>query len=66
MTGDAEGKNTKEECVQEFMETKEGKNSLVVLMHDSNEKTQTVEALPDIIMQLKNEGYTFKTFYEIF
>lgn len=66
LTGDAEGKNTKEECVQEFMATKEGKNSLVVLMHDSNEKTQTVEALPDIIMQLKNEGYTFKTFYEIF
>ena len=66
LTGDAEGKNTKEECIQEFMETKEGRNSLVVLMHDSNEKTQTVEALPDIIMQLKNEGYTFKTFYEIF
>lgn len=66
LTGDAEGNNTKEECIQEFIETKEGKNSLVVLMHDSNEKTQTVEALPDIIMQLKNEGYTFKTFYEIF
>lgn len=66
LTGDAEGKDTKEECIQEFMATKEGKNSLVVLMHDSNEKTQTVEALPDIIMQLKNEGYTFKTFYEIF
>ena len=41
-------------------------NSIVVLMHDSNEKVQTVEVLPDIIMQLKNEGYTFKTFYEIF
>lgn len=66
LTGDAEGKNTKEECIQEFMETKEGRNSLVVLMHDSNEKTQTVESLPDIIMQLKSEGYTFKTFYEIF
>ena len=66
LTGDAEGKNTKEECIQEFMNTKEGRSSLVVLMHDSNEKTQTVEALPEIITQLKNEGYTFKTFYEIF
>lgn len=65
LTGDAEGKNTKEECFQEFMNTKND-NSIVVLMHDSNEKVQTVEALPDIIMQLKNEGYTFKTFYEIF
>ncbi len=65
LTGDAEGKNTKEECFQEFMNTKTD-NSIVVLMHDSNEKVQTVEVLPDIIMQLKNEGYTFKTFYEIF
>lgn len=66
LTGDAEGKDTNEECFQEFMNTKNGRNSLVVLMHDSNEKVQTVEALPDIIVQLKNEGYTFKTFYEIF
>lgn len=66
LTGDAEGKNTKEECIQEFMNTKNGRDSLIVLMHDSNEKVQTVEALPDIIMQLKNEGYVFKTFYEIF
>ena len=66
LNGDAEGKNTKEECIQEFMNTKEGRDSLVVLMHDSNEKTQTVESLPEIIMQLKSEGYTFKTFYEIF
>ena len=65
LTGDAEGKNTKEECFQEFMNTKVD-NSLVVLMHDSNEKVQTVESLSDIIVQLKNEGYTFKTFYEIF
>ena len=48
------------------MNTKEGRSSLVVLMHDSNEKTQTVEVLPDMIKQLKEEGYTFKTFYEIF
>lgn len=66
LTGDAEGKNTKEECIQEFMNTKQGRDSLVVLMHDSNEKVQTVESLSDIIIQLKNEGYTFKTFYEIF
>lgn len=66
LTGDAEGKDTKEECIQEFLNTKEGRTSLVLLMHDSNDKTQTVEALPEIIQHLKNEGYTFKTFYEIF
>lgn len=66
LTGDAEGKETKEECVQEMIETKGNQNSIVLLMHDSNDKTQTVEALPEIIEYYKNEGYTFKTFYDIF
>ena len=66
LTGDAEGKETKEECIQEVINTKGDKNSIILLMHDSNEKTQTVEALPEVIKIFKDEGYTFKTFYEIF
>ena len=66
LTGDAENKDTKEECIQEMLETKGNQNSIILLMHDSNDKPQTVEALPDIIQYYKNEGYTFKTFYEIF
>lgn len=66
LTGDAEGKNTKEACVQEFIDTKADQKSLIVLMHDSNDKSQTVEALPDVIKILKDEGYVFKNFYEIF
>lgn len=66
LTGDAEGKNTKEECIQNLIDTKAGRGSLILLMHDANDKTQTVEALPEIIQMLKDEGYTFKTFYEIF
>lgn len=66
LTGDAEGKETKEECIAEFIETKSNQNSLIVLMHDANDKQHTVESLPDIIQYLKNEGYVFKTFYEIF
>ena len=49
-----------------MIETKGNQNSIVLLMHDSNDKTQTVEALPEIIEYYKNEGYTFKTFYDIF
>ena len=66
LTGDAEGKNTKEECIQELIRTKGNQNSLIVLMHDSNDKVQTLESLPEIIQYFKNEGYTFKNFYEIF
>lgn len=42
-----------------------GKNFVVILMHDSNTKTTTVEALPDIIEYLKDNGYVFKTFENV-
>ncbi len=38
-----------------------GKKNVVILFHDSQPKTTTVEALPEIIKYLKNEGYQFKT-----
>ncbi len=66
LTGDAENKKTKEACIQEMLDTKGDKNSIILLMHDANDKQQTVDALPEIIQYYKNEGYTFKTFYEIF
>lgn len=66
LTGDAENKTTKESCLQEMIDTKADQSSIILLMHDANDKTQTVEALPEIIQYFKNEGYTFKNFYEIF
>lgn len=66
LTGDAENKTTKEACIQEMIDTKKDQNSIILLMHDANDKQQTVDALPEIIEYFKNEGYTFKTFYEIF
>lgn len=38
-----------------------GKNDIIVLMHDSKGKKSTVEALPEIIKLLMDNGYTFKT-----
>lgn len=66
LTGDAEGKKTKEECIEEMLNTKGNQNSIILLMHDANDKQQTLEALPEIIQYFKNEGYAFKNFYEIF
>lgn len=68
LTGDAEGKKTKEECLQKMIDTKAtaNSNSIILLMHDANDKQQTVDALPEIIQYYKDEGYEFKTFYEIF
>ena len=36
-----------------------GKSRAVVIMHDSNSKTSTVEALPAVIKQLKADGWQF-------
>jgi peptidoglycan/xylan/chitin deacetylase (PgdA/CDA1 family) len=37
----------------------------VVLMHDAPSKTTTVEALPEVIRFLKDQGYVFRTFNNI-
>ncbi len=49
-----------------MLRTKGNQNSIILLMHDANDKQQTVDALPGIIEYFMNEGYTFKNFYEIF
>ena len=64
LTRDAESSDTKEQVLQSLKETAEGKTTVVLLMHDASDKQQTVDALQDVIDYFKNEGYTFKTFYD--
>ena len=67
LSGDAEALGrTKEQLLKRLYETAERWDSLVVLMHDANDKQPTVDALPEIIEHYKNEGYTFKNYYDIF
>ena len=66
MTGDAEGKNTVEDQLNELKLTMEGDDTIVVLMHDASDKQVTVDALPEVIRYLREQGYVFKNFYEIF
>ena len=67
LNGDAEGgSRTKEQLINRLYETAEGWDSLVVLMHDANDKQTTVDALPEIIEHYLAEGYTFKNYYDIF
>ena len=67
LSGDAEALGrTKEQLIKRLYETAERWDSLVVLMHDANDKQPTVDALPEIIEHYKNEGYTFKNYYDIF
>ena len=42
-----------------------GKDNIVVLMHDTNAKQLTADALRDVITYLREQGYCFKNFYDI-
>lgn len=66
LTGDAESQNPQAENLMEKLKsTTEGKNSVVILMHDAQSKKVTADMLPDIISYLREQGYEFKTFYDI-
>lgn len=66
LTGDSETKKPTEEfLMNRLKETTEGKNSIVLLMHDSPAKEITIQILPQVIAYLREQGYEFKNFYEI-
>ncbi len=65
LTGDAAGKTSKEEMMQELIETIGEQKSLIVLMHDAGDKQETANLLPEIIQYFKENGYVFKNFYDI-
>ena len=49
----------KEEIINAVKGNSAGKNEIIVLMHDMDVKTTTVQALPEIITYLKQQGYQF-------
>ena len=66
LTGDSEKVNpTEEYLMNNLQKTTQGKNSLVILMHDSQAKRITVDFLPKVIEYLTQQGYEFNNFYSI-
>ena len=66
LTGDSESTNpTLEKLMKNLKRTTNGKNSVILLMHDSSAKKITADTLPQVIEYLKEQGYEFKTFNEI-
>lgn len=66
LTGDSEKVNPSAEYLMKNLHnTTNGKNSIVVLMHDALAKKVTVETLPSVIEYLKGQGYEFENFYSI-
>lgn len=62
---DASGNNVSYTKIRDsVLSSAKGKNSICVLMHDSESKKSTVTALPGIIKGLKKQGFTFKPLTE--
>ncbi len=58
LTGDAEGGTiTEEGCISRVLDNTKNRKFLVVLMHDFSK--QSMEALPEIIQGLRDQGYVF-------
>ncbi len=61
LNGDAEGTDLpKERLINRLKATSKGKKEIIILMHDTDAKKTTVEALPGIIDYLIKEGYEFR------
>ena len=54
-------KKNADQLVNEAIKTSEGKEMVVLLMHDTYGKEETAKALPQIIKYYKDNGYEFKT-----
>lgn len=52
---------SKTKIVNSVLNTSKNKSSLIVLLHDNSIKTTTVEALPEIIEGLINQGFEFRS-----
>ena len=62
LNADAEGrKKSANELVDYAIKTSQGKEIVVLLMHDTYGKEETAKALPEIIKYFKENGYEFKT-----
>lgn len=62
LNADAEGKKKDAQGLVDYaIKTSEGKEMVVLLMHDTYGKEETAKALPQIIKYFKDNGYTFKT-----
>ncbi len=65
LNNDSIKKYTKDQLIKNLKKSSKGKNTLVILMHDTKDVSNSSEALKESIEYLKSEGYTFKNFYNL-
>lgn len=65
LTNDSVGRPTEESIIRDLVSTVGNKNSVVILMHDAASKQLTASMLPHVLNYLIQQGYKFKTFYDV-
>ncbi len=65
LNNDSIKKYSSYELLNNLKNSVKGKNSLVILMHDTIDVSKSYESLDSSIKFLKEQGYSFKTFYDL-
>ena len=65
LNNDSIKKYSNYQLLNNLKKTCKGKDTLVILMHDTKDVSNSSNVLKESIQYLKSEGYTFKNFYDI-
>ena len=65
LNNDSMKKYNNYQLLNNLKKTFKGKDTLVILMHDTKDVSNSSNVLKESIQYLKSEGYTFKNFYDI-
>lgn len=62
---DSELHYNRNQLLNNFKKSSKNKNTLIVLMHDTTDVSDSSSVLKDTILYLKNQGYIFRNFYDL-
>lgn len=65
LNNDSMKKYSNEQLLYNLKQSSNNKNTLVILMHDTKDVSNSSLVLKDSILYLKSKGYTFKNFYDL-
>lgn len=65
LNNDSMKKYTKEQLLDNLKKSSKNKDTLVILMHDTKDVSDSSTVLEDSIDYLKSQGYVFKNFYDL-
>ena len=65
LNNDSERKYTNNQLLDNLKKSSNGKNTLVILMHDTKDVNDSSMVLEESISYLKSQGYEFRNFYDL-